>query len=536
MDNPLIPAVKYATLITEGDGVQTAWEFNFAGGYISPEHVKAFTEDMATGQLVIRPLTLIGPNTAQIVPAVADGLRLVIYRDTPKTEPLVNYSTGSILNESSLDKSNQQAVFIAAELADRVIADYDFSNALLYAVTTATNANNVANAIDGKATTALANSASAIATATGTVTALAAANGAAMVNGAAQVVTTVAAIRGLVKTSPSKHAIVNGKTTPTVNGNGTYYLDEADLVTPDDNFFTIVAADGGRWKRNRLIWQTTTSGSDAPVSQIARNTSHTGGAFGTVTNALNVSAVVGAGVTNFEWSFLSQMDNFATAGENVAIYGQTKKRSTGPSWAACMEIQDHNVGQPSVGGAIGIELACSANGGDTNFQRVGVHVAMGKLNPAGLDCEWGHGVWTTAGTASRFGKAFSNDAPCRVAAFSNAGDSSGIVGAVSFLDTGKSTNGIDLSGATYTNDAIRMKAGQRISFDVNATVSLREVAGSLVLSGGRLQMASGFGVSGAGNISGTASAGTSGALPAQVAGYLTFLIDGATFKLPYYGP
>lgn len=166
MDNPLIPAVKYATLITTGDGVKTAWEFNFAGGYISPEHVKAFTEDTVTGELVIRPLTLIGPNTAEITPAVAAGLRLIVYRDTPKTAPLVDYSTGSILNESSLDKSNKQAVFIAAELADRVVADYDFSNALLYAVTTATTASMVANGVDAKASTALANSSNALSTVT----------------------------------------------------------------------------------------------------------------------------------------------------------------------------------------------------------------------------------------------------------------------------------------------------------------------------------------------------------------------------------
>lgn len=166
MDNPLIPAVKYATLVVMGDGVTTEWEFNFAGGYIAPEHVKAFTEDLTTGELVIRPLTLTQPNTAQIVPAVADGLRLFIYRDTPKTEPLVDYTSGSILNESSLDKSNKQAVFIAAELADRVIADYDFSNALLYAVTTATSASQVANGIDAKATTALSNSTTALGLAT----------------------------------------------------------------------------------------------------------------------------------------------------------------------------------------------------------------------------------------------------------------------------------------------------------------------------------------------------------------------------------
>lgn len=164
MANPLIPDVKYATLITEGNGTQTEWEFNFAGGYISRDHVKAFTEDKVTGQLVIRTLDFVGPNTVRIAPAVANGLRLVIYRDTPKMEPIVNYTDGSVMSETNLDKSNQQAVFIAAELADRVVADYDFSNALLYAVETATDASNVANAIDGKAQQALDNSVTAIAT------------------------------------------------------------------------------------------------------------------------------------------------------------------------------------------------------------------------------------------------------------------------------------------------------------------------------------------------------------------------------------
>lgn len=171
MDNPLIPAVKYATFITEGDGVTTNWDFNFAGGYISRDHIKAFTEDKVTGNIVVRPVEFVGPNTVRISPAVASGLRLVIYRDTPKTSPIVNYTDGSVLSETNLDKSNKQAVFIAAELADRVVSDYDFSNSLIYAVetataasNTATAASNTANAIDGKAQQALDNSVLAVAT------------------------------------------------------------------------------------------------------------------------------------------------------------------------------------------------------------------------------------------------------------------------------------------------------------------------------------------------------------------------------------
>lgn len=154
--DPLIPSVKYATFDTLGDGVQTSWEFNFAGGYISRDHVKAFTQDLVTGELrIVAPLTFTGPNTVTITPAVPEGIRLVIYRDTPKESPIVDYSEGSIINERNMDVSNLQAVFIAAELADRVVADYDFSNALLYATITATTAITVANGIDGKAQAAL---------------------------------------------------------------------------------------------------------------------------------------------------------------------------------------------------------------------------------------------------------------------------------------------------------------------------------------------------------------------------------------------
>lgn len=155
--DPLIPSIKYATFDTIGDGSTTSWEFNFAGGYISRDHVKAFTQDLVTGELrIISPLVFTGPNTVVISPAVPPQQRLVIYRDTPKTLPIVDYTEGSIINERNLDVSNLQSVFIAAELADRVVADYDFSNSLLYAVTTATSAAQVANAIDEKATAALA--------------------------------------------------------------------------------------------------------------------------------------------------------------------------------------------------------------------------------------------------------------------------------------------------------------------------------------------------------------------------------------------
>jgi hypothetical protein len=105
------------------DGVQTVWNFSFTGGYIFPEHVKAYYID-AAGTLVNIIVTnnmLIGPFQLRIHPAVpASAQRLVIYRSTPKDLPLVDFETGARVTEQNLDRIARQAVFIAAELLDGI--------------------------------------------------------------------------------------------------------------------------------------------------------------------------------------------------------------------------------------------------------------------------------------------------------------------------------------------------------------------------------------------------------------------------------
>jgi len=103
----------------QGDGTTGPWEFNFAGGYIAPAHVKAYRynpDDASTHPLT---LTLIGPNQAVSDQAIPTGQYIVLYRDTPKDTPLVDYSEGAVLNENNLDMTAQQAVFAAAEMVDR---------------------------------------------------------------------------------------------------------------------------------------------------------------------------------------------------------------------------------------------------------------------------------------------------------------------------------------------------------------------------------------------------------------------------------
>ncbi|ANI21761.1 hypothetical protein AB870_26020 [Pandoraea faecigallinarum] len=182
------------------DGKRTAFEFNFAGGYIGRANIKAYTYEQATGltsPVALVPSNFLGPNTLSITPAIPAGFYLVVYRDTQKTVPLVNYATGAVMDEKNLDMSNQQAVFVAAEMVDRFDAinassadavvrsveavrkadealtasgkaSTDAADALAasgQAVRTANEAKTTADGIDAKATKAMEDGAAAVLTA-----------------------------------------------------------------------------------------------------------------------------------------------------------------------------------------------------------------------------------------------------------------------------------------------------------------------------------------------------------------------------------
>ena len=111
--------------VYDTDGTTTIWEFAFSGGYLDPAHVKAYTVNAAGTRtdLVINPATdLIGQFQLRIQPALAAGLELVIYRDTPKNLPLVDFTDESGFSEIALDTNAKQGVFIAAEAIDTVNA------------------------------------------------------------------------------------------------------------------------------------------------------------------------------------------------------------------------------------------------------------------------------------------------------------------------------------------------------------------------------------------------------------------------------
>lgn len=120
MSNPLIPDTKLATFITKGTGAKTTWDINFASGYLDKTHVKAFITHLDGRIETISPVQFIAPQTVQIIPAVPLNAGLTIYRDTPKAAALVDYTGGSIINETNLDTTARQGVFVAAEVMDRL--------------------------------------------------------------------------------------------------------------------------------------------------------------------------------------------------------------------------------------------------------------------------------------------------------------------------------------------------------------------------------------------------------------------------------
>ena len=136
------------------DGTTTSWNFNFAGGYIDKAHVKVAVTPVGGVETAV-PITeanFIGPAQLLLTPPVSAGALLVIYRDTPKDLPLVDFTNGSGLSDTALDVNAKQAVFIAAELSDTMGA-VDV-NAAIAAAATASAASAAARRRISAATTA----------------------------------------------------------------------------------------------------------------------------------------------------------------------------------------------------------------------------------------------------------------------------------------------------------------------------------------------------------------------------------------------
>jgi hypothetical protein len=110
-----------------------------------------------------------------------------------------------------------------------------------------------------------------------------------------------------------------------------------------------------------------------PVGAVIRDMSgKVGGQIG-VTSAKCVYTAAGKAEATFEWNIWGLLDNYADAGENVAIYGQANSRGKGPTWGACFECCD--MGELNAT-QLGVEITMNMAGRDVNENRMGLDVTV----------------------------------------------------------------------------------------------------------------------------------------------------------------
>ena len=93
-----------------GDGTTTSYAITF--NFIDSTHVKAFIDGVETTAFTISSSTL------TFTSAPANSAIIKIERQTPTSSRLVDFTDGSVLTESDLDKSADQNFFIAQEITD----------------------------------------------------------------------------------------------------------------------------------------------------------------------------------------------------------------------------------------------------------------------------------------------------------------------------------------------------------------------------------------------------------------------------------
>lgn len=107
------------------DGAKTEYELSFAGGYLSKDDIDLFVYGPDGVQVVTYTFIWVGDNQVSLSSAPPAGYIVRFERNSPYAGPVVDFSDGSVINETTLDVNAKQAIFLAAELRDRYGANVD---------------------------------------------------------------------------------------------------------------------------------------------------------------------------------------------------------------------------------------------------------------------------------------------------------------------------------------------------------------------------------------------------------------------------
>lgn len=124
-----------------------------------------------------------------------------------------------------------------------------------------------------------------------------------------------------------------------------------------------------------------TTNTDVADVFVDRAANYSGGTSGYVNGGLRVTDTVSAGINAYEWAITGIVDNSGTSSdnnENVGIYAQGLKRSTGKTWAAVAELKDYNANPVLT--SVTEEFDNNGTGSDSNGNRVINDLFAGSLD------------------------------------------------------------------------------------------------------------------------------------------------------------
>jgi hypothetical protein len=209
------------------------------------------------------------------------------------------------------------------------------------------------------------------------------------------------------------------------------------------------------------------------------------------------------------------------------------------------EARDHTQAANPAQGLIGIESGIFANGTDNNISRVAIDISVGKGVSAGTINTTSNGLRIAPTNLDVTQGQLINGITLQ--GNMTVGVQVSSIGAWGIQLSGTYTVGIDLGTATTNTSAIRIKNGDNMAFDAASLYRLRHQSGAIPgltysVSGadkvlfsdvGGIVLTETIAWTSAYSFA-TATAGTGGALPAQVVQYIKINVQGTDYKIPYY--
>lgn len=178
--------------------------------------------------------------------------------------------------------------------------------------------------------------------------------------------------------------------TPADTGKLVFWEGDAVTITGASSTVDLPGIYSGNFNNGKIINKAHGQAGDTANLRIRRVADYTGGAVGYVNSALQVETTSQNGGNNYEWAglFLLTNNRDSAHGNDVAMYAQSKKNSTGYTWAAVSELID-NTSNPSTS-SVTHEFDMRTTGTDVSNNRICLQLVTSSVD--GLPGEAAYGI------------------------------------------------------------------------------------------------------------------------------------------------